>query len=102
VPVFDTPPQDLVGRLLALAFRQQLMAPDAETGIAIVRAQTGMAGTEAAWHSAVASALRDGLIHDPVRLPPGALQCHWHVELTPAGVAAFRHAARTTDRHQRP
>ena len=33
------------------------------------------------------SALRDGLIREPIRLPEGALQCHWHLELTPKGVA---------------
>jgi hypothetical protein len=39
---------------------------------------------------AIASTLRDGLIREPIRLPEGALQCHWHLELTPAGVAAAR------------
>jgi hypothetical protein len=40
----------------------------------------------------VAACLRDGLIREPVRLPEGALQCHWHLELTPKGVAAARAA----------
>jgi hypothetical protein len=39
---------------------------------------------------AVAACLREGLIREPVRLPEGALQCHWHLELTTAGVAAAR------------
>jgi hypothetical protein len=43
-----------------------------------------------AFHAAVAGCLARGLIREPVRLPEGALQCHWHLELTPAGVAAAR------------
>jgi hypothetical protein len=43
-----------------------------------------------AFCDAVAITLRDGLIHEPVRLPEGALQCHWHLELTPKGVEAAR------------
>ena len=41
-------------------------------------------------HDALAACLRDGLIREPVRLPEGALQCHWRLELTPKGVAAGR------------
>ena len=43
-----------------------------------------------AFCDAVAACLRDRLIREPIRLPEGALQCHWHLELTPAGVAAAR------------
>ena len=43
---------------------------------------------------AVAACLRDGLIREPIRLPEGALQCHWHLELTPKGVAEAREIAR--------
>ena len=46
-----------------------------------------------AFCNAVAACLRDGLIREPIRLPEGALQCHWHLELTPAGVAAARQCA---------
>jgi hypothetical protein len=38
----------------------------------------------------VADALAAEYIHDPVRLPAGALHCHWHLELTPNGVEAAR------------
>ena len=34
--------------------------------------------------------LRDGLIREPIRLEPQALQCHWRLELTPDGVALAR------------
>ena len=39
-----------------------------------------------AFCDAVAACLREGLIREPIRLPEGALQCHWHLELTPKGV----------------
>jgi hypothetical protein len=42
------------------------------------------------FRDAVAACQRDGLIREPVRLPEGTLQCHWHLELTPKGVAAAR------------
>ena len=45
---------------------------------------------DAVAHLLVAACLRDGLIREPVRLPAGALQCHWRLELTPDGVAAAR------------
>ena len=41
-----------------------------------------------AWQATVAEAVAAGLIHDPVRLLQGALQCYWHLELTTTGVAA--------------
>jgi hypothetical protein len=39
---------------------------------------------------ALASVLTAGYIHDPVQLPPGALQCHWHLGLTSRGVSKAR------------
>jgi hypothetical protein len=50
-----------------------------------------------AFCDAVATCLRDGLIREPIRLPEGALQCHWHLELTPKGVAAARELLRLCD-----
>ena len=40
--------------------------------------------------AAVAQAIAQGLIQDPVQLADGALQCHWQLALTPAGIAAAR------------
>lgn len=31
--------------------------------------------------------VREGLLRDPVRIPEGALKCHWRLETTPAGAA---------------
>ncbi len=80
----------LLPRLLALGLRHRLTAPDAEAAFAAFRTVGGEEPEPAAFHEAVAEALARGLIRDPVRIPEGALQCQWHLELTPAGVAAAR------------
>lgn len=79
------PLMPLTETLLQTVFQQQIRMPDAESGLNRLVGLAG--GTANAWHAAVAEAVAAGLIHDPVRLPPGALQCHWHLELTPTGVA---------------
>ena len=38
--------------------------------------------------TAVQEVVASGLAYEPVRLPPGALQCHWHLELSPRGQEA--------------
>jgi hypothetical protein len=49
-----------------------------------------------AFRNAVGACLREGLIYEPIRLPEGALQCHWRLELTPKGVeAAHKQVAST-------
>ena len=77
--------------LLLRLFRQGLRAPDAESGLAEL---AGDGGDTEDWRQAVREATAARLIHDPVRLPPGALQCHWHLELTATGVDAARRLRR--------
>ena len=91
------PPPDLLAGVLLAAFGNGLVAPDAETGIAELAACVNRAASPADWQATVAKAVADGLIYDPVRLLPGALQCHWRLELTPEGFAeaARLHAARS-------
>ena len=79
-----------VSALLAVAFRHVIHEPNIEAGYARFRALSAEALDENAFRAAVTDALRQGLIHEPVRLPEGSLQCHWHLELTPKGVAAAR------------
>jgi hypothetical protein len=76
--------------LLTTAFHHRIVEANVEAGLRRVAelAQAHVSGH--ALHDAIASCLRDGLIREPVRLPEGALQCHWHLELTPKGVAAAR------------
>ena len=85
----DLPP-DFAGLLLATAFRHQINEPNIEMGFERFIALTGRAVTYDAFCEAVAACLRDGLIREPIRLPEGALHCHWHLELTPDGVAQAR------------
>jgi hypothetical protein len=76
--------------LLRVAFRHPIREDDADSGISRLAAIAGGALTADEWRAVVAEAVAAGTLHDPVRLPAGALQCHWHLELTPAGVAAAR------------
>jgi hypothetical protein len=77
-------------RLLAMAFRHVINEPNLEAGYERFQALCGEAVDYGSFCDAVAACLRDGLIREPIRLPEGALQCHWHLELTPAGVALAR------------
>lgn len=80
------------GLLLATAFRNVINEPSIEAGFQRFAALTENGIDFGAFNEAVAACLRDGLIREPVRLPEGALQCRWHLELTPKGVAAARAA----------
>jgi hypothetical protein len=77
---------DVLGLLLTTAFRHTINEPNIEAGFTRFTALEGEGVSYAAFCDAVAAALRDGLIREPIRLPEGALQCHWHLELTPKGV----------------
>ncbi len=85
---------DALSLLLATAFRHVINQPNIEAGFARFAELTGGPVTYEAFCDAVTASLRDGLIREPIRLPEGALQCHWHLELTPKGVAAVREAMR--------
>ena len=80
--------------LLTVAFRHRINEPNIEAGFERFRALTQEPVDYDAFAGAVAACLREGLIREPIRLPEGALQCHWHLELAPAGVAAARAFAR--------
>jgi hypothetical protein len=74
-----------MSRLLLGIFRQRIQEPDSEAGLDRLVAVVGDT-TKDDMRSAVAEAVAAGYVHDPVRLPAGALQCHWHLELTARGV----------------
>ena len=76
--------------LLRVAFRHVVNEPTIEAGYARVASLCEDPPGYDAFCDAVADCLRDQLIREPIRLPEGALQCHWHLELTPAGVDAAR------------
>jgi hypothetical protein len=81
---------DAVSLLLSTILRQQVMEPDLDAGLDRLIALVGGSASKDDLWLAVADAVAAGYIHDPVRLPAGALQCHWHLELTPQGVEAAR------------
>ena len=79
-----------IERLLLAVFHHRIIEPDSEAGLDVLARIAGGDVTKDALRAAVADALANGLVHDPVRLPPGALQCHWHLELAPQGFAAVQ------------
>jgi hypothetical protein len=83
---------DALALLLTTAFRHQIKEPNAEAGFERFSELTCGALHDLGFHEAVACAVREGLIREPIRLPEGALQCHWCLELTPKGIAAARAA----------
>ena len=81
---------DTKSLLLTTAFRHVINEPNIEGAHARFEAITGGSVEYRAFRDGVDAALREHLIHEPVRLPEGALQCHWHLELTPKGVQVAR------------
>ncbi len=73
--------------ILAVASRHRINAPDFDAGHERFVALSGMSVSAQEFQDAVASCVADRLVFDPVRLPEGALQCHWHLEPTEAGRA---------------
>jgi hypothetical protein len=76
--------------LLVSGYRHSIHAPNADEAFLKVQEIVGTPLNAALFHAAVAKALTAGLIHDPVVLPEGALQCHWELRLTHAGLARAR------------
>ena len=72
---------DVRDLLLITAFRHRINEPNIDAGFAQFTALIAAQVTYDAFCDAVATTLRDGLIREPIRLPEGALQCHWHLEL---------------------
>jgi hypothetical protein len=87
-----TDPDDRKERavLLVTAFRHVIQEPDLDSAFQRFYEITGGEVDAAGFRQAVATCLKERLIYDPVRIPEGALQCHWRLELTPAGVSAVR------------
>jgi hypothetical protein len=84
------PAPDHVRVLLLAGLGNFVTADNADDGFARIQAIAGEKLDPALFHDAIAACLRDGTIKEPVRLPEGALHCHWRLELTPKGVQAAR------------
>jgi hypothetical protein len=81
---------DAVALLITTSFRHVINESNIESGYARFNGVAAEPIDETAFRNAVAAALRDKLIREPIRLREGALQCHWHLELTPKGVELAR------------
>lgn len=81
--------------LLLIAFRHLITEPDFASGLERFREITGRPIGEEEFRAAIAKALALGLIYEPVRIPPGTLQCEWCLEVTPEGAAAARSLSRS-------
>ena len=81
---------DLGELLLLIAFRRQPREANADAGHARVETIVGRSIDAADFAAAIRRLIYDDLIHDPVFLPVGSLQCHWRLEPTPEGVAAVQ------------
>jgi hypothetical protein len=76
--------------LLLVAFRNRIREPDLDSGLSRFAEVIGRSMDPDDFRDALARALEAGYIHDPVRLPAGALQCHWQLDLTSNGVTKVR------------
>ena len=78
-------PAVLRDALLRIVRDGPIIADTMEVGLDILIQRLGRDLPRATIAAAVQDIVADRLAYDPVRLPPGALQCHWHLELTPRG-----------------
>jgi hypothetical protein len=81
---------DLDTLLLLIAFRHRIKESDFAAGFSRFKDIVGRIIDEGDFQAALNRAVTAGRIYDPVRLPAGALQCHWCLEVTPDGAAAVR------------
>ncbi len=88
-------------QLLITAYRHSINQPSAEIAYQRFRTLVAQPVDYASFCDAVADLLRERLIYEPVRLPEGSLQCHWHLQLTPAGASAARELL-SSSQHENP
>jgi hypothetical protein len=81
---------DARAALLLTVFRHPISETNIEAGFDRFAVLSPARVSYDAFRDAVTECLHERLIREPVRLPEGALQCHWHLELTPAGVTEAR------------
>ena len=85
-----------LGLVVGAAFRHVINEANIEAGYDRFAALSGTAIGFEDFRAAVSEGLRRGWFREPIRLPEGALHCHWCLELTPAGrVAAGATAGRS-------
>jgi hypothetical protein len=75
----------LVRRILVLLQAGPVAGDTIEAGLALLAERLQPAASSVALAEAVREGVSQGVLHDPVRLPTGALQCHWLLEPTARG-----------------
>ncbi len=83
LPEPTLPAPGLREAILRLALRGGIREDEAIDGLR--RVATALGQPVAAVEPEIAAMVRAGLLRDPIRIPEGALKCHWHLEPTPAG-----------------
>ncbi len=78
--------------LLRTLLEGAIIADTMEAGLDILGDRLGPDVSLAMIAGSVQDAVAAGLVYEPVRLLPGALQCHWHLQLTPRGRQAIADA----------
>jgi hypothetical protein len=86
----DAPAMDLDTLLLLIAFRRQPREANSEAGHGRIEEIVRRPIDAEDFAVAIRRLLEGRLIHDPVLLPAGALQCHWRLEPTPEGFAVVQ------------
>jgi hypothetical protein len=81
---------DLETAILLVAFRYRIEASDSALGFQRFQEILRQEIDESDFCLALGQAIAMGHVFDPVRLPTGALQCHWCLEVTPSGADAVR------------
>jgi hypothetical protein len=71
--------------LLRIVGNRPIVADTMEEGLDLLIQLLGGDMARATVAAAVQQVVAERLAYEPVRLPPGALHCHWHLELTPRG-----------------
>ncbi len=74
--------------LLRVILDRSVIADTVEDGLDVLTQRLGRDLSRTMIAAVVHDVVTSGLAYDPVRLPAGALQCHWHLELTPRGQQA--------------
>lgn len=75
--------------LLRTIADQPIRADTMEEGLDVLAMRLPGGLSRAALAETVQATVAAGLCRDPVRLPAGALQCHWYLELSPKGRATL-------------
>lgn len=83
-------PEGAIGQILSVAFRHSIDEPNIESAFGRFQSLAGGVLDYDGFRDAIDVCLRESLIHEPVRIEDGALQCHWKLELTPKGVQQAR------------